>query len=106
MVSLRGFFEPFRNLVVLFQTVFLSFWSAFLLPAGMIVAIAYGGWLYFGPFVVANVLIAYKLNKARRTGRRETYDDKKFSSYDKSLEAYAETFRRSRDKESKTKQED
>jgi len=38
-----------------------------LLPVGPIAAIALGGWLYFLPFVTANVLVAYKSNKAITT---------------------------------------
>jgi hypothetical protein len=77
-----------------FRTMAMPFWAA-LLPAGVLITIVYGGWLYFGPFMLANILIAYKLNKARRSQRMEAFDDKTFGSSTKAMDFYAQNFMRS-----------
>jgi hypothetical protein len=77
-----------------FRTMLMPFWAA-LLPAGVLLTIVYGGWLYFGPFMLANILVSYKLNKARRSQRQEAYDDKHFGSSTQAMEFYAQNFKRS-----------
>lgn len=80
-----------------FKTMAMPLWAA-LIPAGVLFAVVYGGWLYFGPFMLANILIAYKLNKARRSQRQESFDDKSFGSSTKAMEFYAQNFLRSRER--------
>jgi hypothetical protein len=88
-----------RDISQFFTTIILSFWVAFLLPWGLIVAIAFGGWSYFFPLLIVNLLVAYKFNKARKVRGVEAYDDKHFTSYEKSLDAYIELVKRSKELE-------
>jgi hypothetical protein len=92
---LRGALDFLSDTGSFFKTILATFWVAFLLPVGLLLTIFYGGWLYFGPFLVANVLIAYKLNKARRSERQGAYDDKSFGSSVAAMDFYAENFMRS-----------
>ena len=62
---------------------------------GLIAAIALGGWLYFLPFLAANLLVAYKFNKARKAQGLQVHDDKAFTKYEKSLEKYVELLKKS-----------
>lgn len=79
--------------------IILLLWAvAFLFPFGMIVVIRFGGLYYFLPFLAATILIAYKFNKARTTRGVEAYDDKHFTSYEKSLNDYLSLLKRGKAK--------
>ena len=89
--------EFLKDVSLFLRTILFSYYLAFLLPWGLVVAIVFGGWFYFLPFLTANILVAYKFNKARKVRGVEAYDDKRFTSYEKSLDDYLELVRRSKE---------
>lgn len=104
MGLLKSTRETISAIGELFRTLLLAWWAAFLLPGGVLAAIVLGGWLYFFPFLAANILIAYKLNRARKTGQAQMIEDKSFTKYEKSLGEYLELVKKSQeDKVAKTK---
>jgi hypothetical protein len=94
-----GVWEFLKDVSHFFRTILLSYYVAFLLPSGVIVAIVFGGWFYFLPFFAANILVAYKFNKARKVRGVEAYDDKHFASYEKSLDDYLDLVKRTKERE-------
>lgn len=92
---LRGTWEFFRDVSHIFRTITLAWWAA-LLPLGLYLAIALGGWLYVLPFLAGNVLVAYKLNKARRSRGVESFDDKNFSGISRAIDEYVDLIKRDR----------
>jgi hypothetical protein len=93
---LGGVLDFLGDIGSFFKSLLGLIWVGFLLPASLMLAIAYGGWLYFGPLMAANILIAYKLNKARRAERTEAFDDKRFGSAAQALESYVKILKRAR----------
>ena len=96
---LMGAWEFLKDVSHFLRTILFSYYLAFLLPWGLVVAIVFGGWFYFLPFLTANILVAYKFNKARKVRGVEAYDDKRFTSYEKSLDDYLELVKRSKERE-------
>jgi hypothetical protein len=84
------------------RTILLLWWVAYIVPMGIITAVILGGWFYFIPFLAANILIGYKFNKARRTRGAEAYDDKNFTSYEKSLNDYLSLIKKPDNPEERT----
>jgi hypothetical protein len=84
------------------RTILLFWWAGYIVPMGVITAIILGGWFYFIPFLAANILIGYKFNKARRTRGAEAYDDKNFTSYEKSLNDYLSLIKKPDNPEERT----
>jgi hypothetical protein len=98
-----GLWEFLKDVSHFFRTILFSYYVAFLLPWGLIVAIAFGGWFYFLPFFAANILVAYRFNKARKVRGVEAYDDKHFTNYEKSLDEYMKLVKRSIEQKEKRK---
>ena len=108
-VRIKAFFSDIwgflKEIASLSRLILLFFAAAFLFPFGIIIAVGYGELFYFLPFIIVSFLIAYKFNKSRKTRGVEAYDDKHFTSYEKSLNDYLSLLKRSKPEEEKPENE-
>jgi len=88
-----------KDLSHFLRTILLAWWVAYIVPMGVIAALILGGWLYFIPFLAANILIGYRFNKAKNAQGVEAYDDKNFASYEKSFNEYLSLVEKAKQRE-------